>query len=99
MQNDKKGKGLFIAQGKNIIYFDETWINVGHTILQERKDKFIITPKDPVMCRLTTGLWAPTAEVQGLSYWMWVVQSKWFVENGQLFLAKKISGLPLRDGQ
>ena len=42
----------FRTQRRNIIYLDETWINVGHTVLKEWKDKFITIPKDAIMCIL-----------------------------------------------
>jgi hypothetical protein len=51
----------FREEGKYIIYLDETWINVGQTILKERGDKTITTPKDAFLAFLTTELKHPTA--------------------------------------
>jgi hypothetical protein len=51
----------FREEGKDIIYLDETWVNVGQTILKEWCNKTITTPKDVFLAGLTTGLKHPTA--------------------------------------
>jgi transposase len=51
----------FREEGTDIIYLDETWVNVGQTILKEWHDKYITTPKGAFLVGFTTGLKHPTA--------------------------------------
>jgi hypothetical protein len=46
----------FREESKDIIYLDETWVNVGQTILKEWRGKTTTTPKDAFLVGLTTGL-------------------------------------------
>lgn len=47
------------VQERNIIYLDKIWATIGHTVLKECKDKFIITTEDALLYGLTTGLQTP----------------------------------------
>lgn len=76
-------------QGKNIVYMDETWVNVGQTTSKVWKDKTIHTPKDAFLSGLTTGLKDPTQ--RGPRFVIVHAGGKnGFVEGANLvFLAKK----------
>jgi hypothetical protein len=51
----------FREEGKDIIYLDETWVNVGQMILKEWRDRTITTPKDAFPGRPHDGLKHSTA--------------------------------------
>ena len=45
LHDDLRKMKILKDQGRNIVNHDETWANVGFTVLKEGKNKFIITPK------------------------------------------------------
>ena len=47
-------------EGRNIVYSDESWINLGHTVGREWQDTTIRTAKDAFRSGLSCGLKAPT---------------------------------------
>lgn len=76
-------------ENKPIVFIDETWVNVGHTISKIWKDKTINTPKDAFLAGLTTGLKEPTERGPRFVI-VHAGSERGFVKNGQLvFLAKK----------
>lgn len=79
----------FRAEGRDIVYLDETWINAGHTVSKVWKDKTINTPKDAFLAGLSVGLKNPTA--RGPRYVIVHAGGKdGFIENSmKVFLAKK----------
>lgn len=79
----------FRRQGKNIVYMDESWVNVGQATTKIWKDTTIKSPKDAYMAGLTTGLKDPTQ--RGPRFVIVHAGGKnGFVDGAQLvFLAKK----------
>ncbi len=77
---------------RNIVYIDESWINVGHTLSKVWKDKTVKTPKDAFLAGLSTGLKGPTA--RGPRFVLLHAGGKMgFIEGAKhVFLAKKNSG-------
>lgn len=45
----------------NIVYLDESWVNIGHSVQREWVDKSIKSHRDAYIRGLTTGLKAPTS--------------------------------------
>lgn len=79
----------FRREGRNIVYMDETWVNVGQATSKVWKDTTIKTPKDAYMAGLSTGLKNPTQ--RGPRFVIVHAGGKnGFVEGAQhVFLAKK----------
>jgi transposase len=48
------------AEGYDIVYLDESWVNVGHSVSREWKDKTVTSARDAFIKGLSTGLKHPT---------------------------------------
>lgn len=81
----------FRNEGRKIVYVDETWVNVGHTVSKAWRDTSIKTPKQAALAGLSTGLKAPTARGPRFVI-VHAGGNHGFVPNAKLvFLAKKNS--------
>lgn len=81
----------FRKEGRKIVYLDETWVNVGHTVSKAWRDTSIKTPKQAALEGLSTGLKAPTARGPRFVI-VHAGGDHGFVPNAKLvFLAKKKS--------
>lgn len=49
------------ADGLNVVYLDETWVNVGNTVTSAWRDKTISSARDAFLAGLSAGLKQPTA--------------------------------------
>ncbi|XP_054287688.1 uncharacterized protein LOC129003422 [Macrosteles quadrilineatus] len=79
----------FRKEKRNIVFMDETWVNVGQATSKIWKDQTIKTPKDAFLAGLTTGLKDPTQRGPRFVI-VHAGGENGFVEGAQLvFLAKK----------
>uniref|UniRef100_A0A6P7GNL9 Uncharacterized protein LOC114344874 n=1 Tax=Diabrotica virgifera virgifera TaxID=50390 RepID=A0A6P7GNL9_DIAVI len=51
----------FREQNYNIVYLDESWVNIGHSVNYEWRDTSVSSHRDAFVRGLTTGLKPPTA--------------------------------------